>query len=102
LNDNFKGAAKWPTNQMAFLALENFLNAYLLLKGATLEHGHDLRAALNEAKVRGLALKVAPVVEDAVMKASKNYPDGGSGEWTQVSPHLVISYADQVRREARV
>ena len=45
---------------MAFLALENFLKAYLLLNGATLEHEHDLTAALNEAKARGLVLKVAP------------------------------------------
>jgi hypothetical protein len=44
LNDGFKSAPKWPTYQNAFLALENFLKAYLLLKGATLEAYHHLRA----------------------------------------------------------
>jgi HEPN domain-containing protein len=102
LNDGFKSAPKWPTYQTAFLALENFLKAYLLLKGATPDPGHDLRALLSEAKAKGLVLKVAPAVEEVVMKASELYPDGGSGEWTQVYPHLVISFADQVRRDARL
>jgi hypothetical protein len=103
LNDGFKSAHKWPTYQTAFLALENFLKAYLMLKGATVDHiGHELRTVLNEAKAKGLVLKVAPAVEEAVMKASDYYPDGGSGEWTLVSPHLVISFADQVRRDARL
>jgi HEPN domain-containing protein len=79
LNDGFKSAAKWPTYQNAFLALENFLKAYLMLKGATVERGHDLRAALNEAKAKGLVLNVAPAVEEVVMKASEHYPDGGAG-----------------------
>jgi HEPN domain-containing protein len=85
-----------------FLALENFLKAYLLLKGAKLEQSHDLRALLNEAKAKGLVLKVALAVEEVVMKASEHYPDGSSGEWTQVYPHLVISFADQVRRDTRL
>jgi hypothetical protein len=101
LNDGFKSAHKWPTYQVAFLALENFLKAYLLLKGATLEV-RDLRALLDEAKAKGLALKVAAAVEAEAMKASEYYPDGGSGEWTQVSPYLVITFADQVRRDARL
>jgi hypothetical protein len=78
-NDGFKSAPKWPIYQTAFQALENFLKAYLLLKGATMEHGHGSRAALNAARAKGLVLKVAPAVEDAVMKASEHYPDGGSG-----------------------
>jgi HEPN domain-containing protein len=101
LNDGFKSVPKWPTYQTAFLALENFLKAFLLLKGATLEPGHDLRALLKEAEAKGLVLKVPPTVEEAVMRASEYYPDGSSGEWTQVYPHLVISFADQVRRDAR-
>jgi hypothetical protein len=96
---DFKGAAKWQT---AFLALENFLKAFLVLKGAKLEPSRDLRALLNEAKAKGLGLNVAPAVEEVVMKASEYYPDGSSGEWTQVHPHLVISFADQVRRDARL
>jgi HEPN domain-containing protein len=105
LNDGFKGAPKWPTYQNAFLALENFLKAYLLLKGATLEQGHDLRSALNEAKAKGLVLKVAQAVEDVVMKISDYYttaPHAGSGGWAKVSPYLVITFADQVRRDARL
>jgi len=102
LNDGFKIEPKWPTYQTAFLALENFLKAYLLLKGASPGHGHDLRTALNEAKAKGLVLKVAPAVEEAVMKVSEYYPNGGRGEWTQVSPHLVITFVDQVRRDARL
>lgn len=112
LNEGYKSTPKWPTYQTAFLALENFLKAYLLLKGATPDHvhksiGHDLLAALNEAKAKGLVLKVAPAVEDAVMKVSEYYTDAqfrytGSGERTLVSPHLVISFANQVRRDARL
>jgi len=54
---SFKKVRKWPTYQAAFQALENFLKAYLLRKGATPEHthyeiGHKLREALNEAKAR--------------------------------------------------
>jgi len=112
LNDGFKSAPKWPTFQAAFQALEHFLKAYLLLNGATLDHlqhgiGHKLQDALSEAKAKGLILKVDPSVEEAVMKVSEYYTDTqfrytGSGEWTLVSPHLVITFADQVRRDARL
>jgi hypothetical protein len=52
LNDGFKSAPTWPTYQTAFLALENFLKAYLLLKGGTLEQSHDLRALLTKQSKR--------------------------------------------------
>src|SRR5262249_49193143 len=91
----------------AFQALENFLKAFLLNKGATLDQvrdiGPNLRVGLLEAKAKGLVLKVDPAVEEAVMKLSDYYTHTkslGSGEWTSVSPHLVISFADQVRRDA--
>src|SRR6266481_3576396 len=76
-NEGFK-EPKWPTFHMAFQALENYLKAYLLLKGVTLDHvrqniGHDLRAALKEAKARGLVLKTNPAAEEAVMKVSEYY-----------------------------
>jgi hypothetical protein len=101
LNDGFKSAPKWPTYQNAFLALENFLRAFLMLKGATLEQGRDLRALLKEAKGKGLDLNVAPAVEEVVLKASEHYPDGGNGEWSQVSPHLVITFVDHGMRGFR-
>lgn len=87
LNSGFKSVPKWPTYQTAFLALENFLKAFLLVKGVTLEPSDDLRTLLNEAKAKGLGLNVAPAVEEVVMKASEHYPNGGSGEWAQVPIH---------------
>ena len=112
INEDFMGVPKWPTYNAAFEALENFLKAYLLLKGATLEHvqdelGHRLRVALSEAKEKGLVLKVDPSVENAVMSASDYYTDrqsrySSSGEWSLVPPHSVIVFVDQVQRDARL
>ena len=108
IHEGFKNTPKWPTYETAFQALENYLKAYLLNKGATLDQvrdiGPNLRVALLEAKAKGLVLKVDPVVEEAVMKVSDYYTAKslGSGEWTSVSPHLVISFADQVRRDIRL
>ena len=86
--------------------------AYLLMKGATLQHVHQitgqrLRDALSEAKAKGLFLKVDPAVEDAVIKVIEYYSDGefrhsAKREWMQVSPHPVITFVDQVRRDCRL
>ena len=112
INEDFMGVPKWPTYHAAFEALENFLKAYLLLNGASLTHvhhelGHRLRAALSEAKEKGLVLKIDPAVENAVMKVSDYYTDGQSryssnGEWSQVPPHSVIVFVDQVQHDARL
>jgi len=110
IDEGFKGVPKWPTYHAAFKALENFLKAYLLLTGATLEHvhyelGNKLGDALSEAKAKGLVLKVDPSVENVVMKVSDYYTEGQphystSGEWSWVLPHLVIRFVDQVQRDA--
>lgn len=106
IHEGFASVPKWPTYQAAFQALENFLKAYLLLKGATLDHVRELklRDALSEAKAKGLTLKVDPSVEREVMKAAEYYTEGQtqSGEWKLVQPYLIITFADQVRRDARL
>jgi hypothetical protein len=112
IHEGFKSIPKWLTFETAFQALEHYFTAYLLLKGVTLDHvrqniGHDLRTALKEAKAKGLVPKVDPAVENEVMKVSEYYTDAqfrytGSGEWTAVSPHLVIAFVDQIRRDARL
>jgi HEPN domain-containing protein len=112
LNDGFKSAPKWPVYQNAFQALELYLKAYLLMKGATVDDlrekiGHRLKDALVEAKAKGLTLKFDPKAEEAVMEVSELYTDTqlrytANGQWTLVPPFLVISLADQVRRDARL
>jgi len=60
------------------------------------------RHGLSEAKARGLVLKVGPTVEETVMQVSDHYAEFHcSAEWTEVSPHLVITFVDQLRRDAR-
>jgi hypothetical protein len=102
---------KWPTFQNALQALENYLKAYLLSKGVTLEQarniGHNLRIALKEAQALGLVVNSSPEAEEAVMKVSDHYADhelryAAVGEWTLVPPHLVITFVDQVRRDAKL
>jgi HEPN domain-containing protein len=109
-NEGFK-EPKWPTFLNAFQALENYLKAYLLSKGVTLEQarniGHNLRVALKEAQALGLVVNSSPAAEQAVMKVSDYYADDefryvGVGEKTLVPPHLVITFVDQVRRDAKL
>jgi hypothetical protein len=104
IHDGFKSTPK--TYEAAFQALEYFLKAYLLLKGATHnDFGPNVRHALQEAKAKGLVLKVDPNVEDTVMKVSDHYADGRfspAGEWLELPPQLVITFVDQVRRDARL
>jgi HEPN domain-containing protein len=107
IHEGFKSTPKWPTYQAAFQALENFLKAYLMLKGATRnEFGHNVRESLQEANAKGLVLKADPKVEETVMTISDYYTDSQryspTGEWAQVPPHLVITFVDQVRRDARL
>lgn len=74
----FNGTPTWPTYFLAFQSLENFLKAYLLANGATMDHvknriGHRLCDALAEAKKMGLAVHAPSGVEDAMMTMSRNY-----------------------------
>ena len=55
VNKHFKNAPMWPTYLLVFQSLENYLKAYLLAHGATLNHvkhkiGHRISDALAEAK----------------------------------------------------
>ena len=112
LHEQLKGAPKWPVFQNAFQALELYLKAYLRMKGVSMDDlqkkfGHRLRDALTEAKANGLKLKFDPDAEDAVMEVSTYYTDTqlrytAFGEWPLVAPFLVIRFADQVRRDARL
>src|SRR5215472_15616421 len=47
IHEGFKNTPKWPTYQTAFQALENYLKAYLLNKGATLEQVRDIGPKLR-------------------------------------------------------
>ena len=82
------------------------------MKGVTVDDlrekfGHRLKDALREAKAKGLALKFDPAAEEAVMEVSELYTDTqlrytANGQWTLVPLFLVISFVDQVRRDARL
>jgi hypothetical protein len=104
----FKGVPMWPTHFLLFQSLENFLKAYLLAHGATMQDiqfkiGHKLCVALAEAKAKGLAVAAPKDVEDAVMAMSKDYTARdyqyrSIGEWTQVFPAVVIDYVEAVSK----
>jgi HEPN domain-containing protein len=106
-NNGFANLPKWPTYFLAFQALENYLKSYLLRMGATLDHvhhdiGHKLRDALDEAKSRGLVLKVPSSIEDAIMELSELYSKRefqyrSIGQWKLIPPHIVIDFVDEIR-----
>jgi hypothetical protein len=100
----FKGEPMWPTYFLLFQSLENFLKAYLLAHGASVEHvrrkiGHKLCVALTEAKAKGLAVAAPKDVEDAVMAMSRDYTARdfqyrSIGQWTHVFPNYLIDYVE--------
>ena len=104
----FKGIPTWPTYFLVFQSLENFLKAYLLVRGATLDHvknrvGHRIRDALAEAKAKGLAVQAPKDVEDAVVAMSRDYTARdfqyrSVGEWTLVLPNVAIDYVEAVSK----
>ena len=106
----FKGVPMWPTYFLVFQSLENFLKAYLLAHGATLDHvknsvGHRICDALAEAKAKGLAVQAPKDVEDAVVVMSRDYTARdfqyrSIGEWTLVFPHVAIDYVEAISKVA--
>jgi len=106
----FKSVPMWPTYFLVFQSLENFLKAYLLAHGATLDHvknrvGHRICDALAEAKAKGLVVQAPKDVEDAVVAMSRDYTARdfqyrSIGEWTLVFPHVAIDYVQAVSKVA--
>jgi hypothetical protein len=104
----FKRVPMWPTFLLIFQSLENFLKAYLLANGATMDHlqftiGHKLCDALAEAKAKGLVVNVHKDWEDAIMTMSRDYTAKdfqyrSNGSWTQVYPEYVIDYVEAVAK----
>ena len=107
-HEGFKGMPMWPTYFLVFQSLENFLKAYLLAHGATLDHvknevGHRICDALTEAKAKGLSVNAPRDVEDAVAAMSRDYTARdfqyrSVGEWTLVLPNAAIDYVDAVSK----
>ena len=95
------------------LLIRGYLKAYLVMKcvikadDLQKKIGHRLRDALGEAKANGLNVRFDPEAEEKVMEVSTYYTDTqlrytAFGEWPLVHPFLVLRFADQVRRDARL
>jgi len=108
-NEGFKGKPMWPTYFLVFQSLENFLKAYLLAHGATLDHvkkrvGHSICAAHTEAKAKGLSVNASKDEEEAVVAMSKDYTARdfqycSVGGWEQhVLPDVAINYVEAVSK----
>ena len=105
-HEGFMGIPTWPTYFLVFQSLENFLKAYLLAHGATLDHvknriGHRICDALAEAKAKGLVVQAPRDVEEAVLAMSRDYTTRdfqyrSVGEWKHVWPNAVIDYVEAV------
>ena len=106
----FKGVPTWPTYFLVFQSLENFLKAYLLAHGATLDYikdkvGHRVCDALTAAKAKGLAVHAPKDVEDAVLAMSRYYTARdfqyrSIGEWRCVILDVAITYVEAVSKVA--
>jgi hypothetical protein len=104
----FNGAPMWPTYFLLFQSLENFLKAYLLAHGATMDHvknevGHRLCDALAEAKAKGLAVQAPKDVEEAVAVMSRVYTARDFqyrriGKWELVLPNVAIGYVEALSK----
>jgi hypothetical protein len=107
-HSGFKSVPMWPTYYLVFQSLENFLKAYLLAHGATIDHveqtiRHRICDAFAEAKAKGLVVSAPKGVEDAVLATSRYYTAHdfryrSIGEWTLVLPHDAIAYAEAVSK----
>lgn len=101
-------APTWPTYQLAFQALENFLKASLLARGATAKHikekvGHNICKALTQAKAKGLKINGQAHSENAVMEMARDYATHdfryhSIGQWQQVHPVVVVGYVEEVSK----
>jgi hypothetical protein len=105
----FKYAPKWPTYFLVFQSLENFLKAYLLAHGATLDYvkkkvGHRLCDGFAEAKAKGLIVDAPQEVEDAILATSRDYTARdfqyrSIGEWPDlIKPNVAIAYVEAVSK----
>lgn len=101
----FRGVPRWPTYYLVLQSTENFLKAFLLVKGATVEDvrkiGHRICYVLEKAEANGFAVPVQKELEEAVLATSSYYTVHDFryrrvGEWTVVLPNDAIHYAEEV------
>jgi hypothetical protein len=104
----FKHEPMRPTYFLVFQSLENFLKAYLLAHGATLDYvknevGHRLCDGFAEAKAKGLIVDMPRNVEDAIMEMSRDYTARdfqyrSIGQGNCVDPRVAIAYVEAVSK----
>jgi HEPN domain-containing protein len=110
LNANGKNWPGGPIYFLAFQALELYLKAYLLRKGATLQHvtykiGHSIQLAIKEAEGKGLGLNLDPRFRQTLMEFSDAYKRRdcqyrGNQQGPVFLPGDLISFVDEVRSKS--